>query len=81
MKALAKPAYNSDEQGKIVVTITVDQNGTVTKAVAGARGTTISNQDMWKQAEKAALKSKFTAKSNAAIEQTGTITYIYLKLN
>ncbi|MGD0711183.1 MAG: hypothetical protein ABR968_08355 [Bacteroidales bacterium] len=81
VKALAKPAYNSDEQGKIVVTITVDQNGTVTKAVAGARGTTISNQDMWKQAEKAALKSKFTAKSNAAIEQTGTITYIYLKLN
>lgn len=80
-KALAKPIYDSDEQGKIVVTITVDQNGNVTKAVAGARGTTISNQDMWKQAEKAALKSKFNVKSDAAIEQQGTITYKYLKLN
>lgn len=78
---LVKPDYESDEQGKIVVTITVDQNGTVTKAFAGAIGTTISNQVMQKQAEKAALKSKFNAKSDAAVEQQGTITYIYRKLN
>jgi hypothetical protein len=81
VKALAKPIYDSDEQGKIVVKIKVDKSGTVTYAHAGEKGTTISNQDMWKQAEKAALNSKFDPKSDATIEQQGTITYKYLKLN
>lgn len=81
IKLLVKPDYESDEQGKIVVTITIDQNGTVIKAYAGAIGTTIPNQTMQKQAENAALKSKFDAKSDAAVEQQGTITYIYKKLN
>ena len=71
----------TDEEGKIVVSITVDQNGNVTKAVAGVKGTTCSNQKLWKICEKAALSSKFDAKSDAAIEQKGEITYVFLKLN
>lgn len=78
---LPKPVYDSDEQGKVVVTITVDQTGKVTKAVAGAKGTTISDKTLWKQSEQAAYKAKFNAKKTAVIEQKGTITYHFLKLN
>jgi len=78
---LPKPAYDSDEQGKVVVSITVDETGKVTKAIAGAKGTTITDKSLWKQSEQAALKAKFSPKSDAALEQKGTITYIFLKLN
>jgi TonB family protein len=78
---LPKPAYNSDEQGNVVVAITVDQSGKVTKAIAGAKGTTTPDKSLWKQSEQAAYKAKFNPKSDAAIEQKGTITYIFLKLN
>ncbi|NTW32509.1 MAG: energy transducer TonB [Bacteroidetes bacterium] len=78
---LPKPAYNSDEQGKVVVAITVDKTGKVITAVAGAKGTTITDKTLLRQSEQAALKAKFDAKSDAAIEQKGTITYVFIKLN
>jgi len=78
---LPKPTYDSDEQGKVVVTITVDQEGKVTKAIAGAKGTTITDKSLWKQSEQAAYKAKFNVKKDANIEQKGTITYHFLKLN
>jgi hypothetical protein len=78
---LPKPVYNSDDEGKVVVAITVDKSGNVAKAVAGAKGTTLVDKTIWKQSEQAALKAKFNSKSDAAVEQKGTITYIYIKLN
>ena len=81
LKNLAKPVYNDDDEGKIVVTVTVDKKGNVLTAKAGAKGTTIANTTLRKQCEAAALKSSFDSKSNAPIEQIGTITYVFLKLN
>ena len=78
---LPKPAYDFDEQGKVVVTITVDKTGKVTKAIAGTKGTTVTDKKAWKLSEQAAYKAKFDAKADAAIEQKGTITYIFLKRN
>lgn len=80
-KNLIKPAYTSDDEGKIVVTIKVDKKGIVIYAKAGAKGTNIANTVLRKQCEAAALKSSFEAKTDAQIEQSGTITYIFLKLN
>jgi hypothetical protein len=81
IKNLAKPIYTADDEGKIIVTVKVDKNGKVTEAKAGANGTTISNTTLKKQCEAAALKSTFEYKSDAPVEQSGTITYIFLKLN
>ncbi len=78
---LTKPVYTSNETGKVVVTITVDKYGNVIKANAGAKGTTTTAQELWKLAEDAALKSKFNANPNAAEEQKGTITYIFIRQN
>jgi hypothetical protein len=78
-KSLPKPVYNSDDQGFIVVTISVNKEGRVTRAVAGARGTTISDQQLWKQAEKAAMRAMFTSNPDAAEVQKGSIKYTFLK--
>ena len=78
-KNLPKPTYNSDEQGFIVVTIYVNREGRVTRARAGAKGTTISDLQLRSQAENAALRAMFTPNPEAPEEQTGTIKYTFLK--
>jgi TonB family protein len=77
-RSLEKPVYNSKEVGTVVVTIWVDKNGNVTKATAGARGTTATDKSLWRAAEQAALKSKCHIKADAPEQQTGTITYIFI---
>lgn len=81
LKILVKPVYTDNDEGKIIVTVTVDKNGKVTTAKAGAKGTTIANTILRKQCETAALKSTFEYKSDAPIDQIGTITYTFLNLN
>jgi TonB family protein len=76
--SLPEPDYGRQSQGKVVVTITVNPNGQVIRAVAGGRGTTATDRVLWIAAEKAALKAIFDIKSDAALEQTGTITYNFV---
>ncbi len=78
---LPLPDYTTQSQGKVVVRIWVDRNGQVTRAEAGARGTTTSDQALWREAEIAARKASFDSKSDAAHEQQGTITYNFIRLN
>ncbi|HSO86212.1 MAG TPA: hypothetical protein VLQ91_06655 [Draconibacterium sp.] len=76
--SLPKPNYPGDDEGIVVVKITVDKNGNVTAAEPGTRGTTIMNQKFWQEAKQAALKAKFNAESNAPAFQQGTITYRFV---
>ena len=80
-KHLPKPAYDSQEQGKVVVEIKVDRNGKVVSAIAGAKGTTISDLRLRRLAEEAALRSVFASDPNAPERQRGTITYNFIRLN
>lgn len=75
--SLPEPSYPIQEAGKVVVEITVDQQGTVIKAVPGARGTTVQDSKLWDAARVAALKARFNKDEKAASIQTGTITYIF----
>ena len=77
--SLPKPNYNSAEQGKVVVSVIADRQGNIIRVSAGALGTTTSNQQLWKEAEAAAKRSKWTAKPDAPEEQKGTITYIFIR--
>ncbi|HHT04423.1 MAG TPA: hypothetical protein GX005_08925 [Bacteroidales bacterium] len=74
-KSLSLPPSKTDEVGSIVVTIWVNPEGKVTRAVAGARGTTIDNRSLWRNCESAASRSIFSENPNAPFEQKGTITY------
>ena len=75
--SLPVPDYPGNDEGRIVVSITVDKNGNVTAAEPGAGGTTIINRQLWTEARQAALKAKFSVNENVP-EQRGTITYRFV---
>jgi len=76
-KALSKPApkYTCDEAGKVVVEVTVDQNGRTISATAGIKGTTNTARCLLDQAKIAAMNTKWDADSNAPAKQVGKIIY------
>lgn len=80
-KSLPKPKYNSDDQGKVVVSIWVNKMGQVTRAEIQQKGTNVTDINLRNMAKEAAMKAKFTADSDAAEIQKGIITYNFIKLN
>lgn len=72
---LPRPAYTIQEEGRIVINITVDPKGNVIFAEIG-KGTNIDNASMRKSAIDAAKRAKFNSISGAN-NQSGTITYLY----
>lgn len=70
------PAYSQNLQGSVVVEISVDKDGRVTSARAGAPGSTVSDNILWNAARDAALKTRFTS-SPTELVQYGTITYVF----
>ncbi len=76
--SLPKPQYPGNEEGVVVVQVTVDRNGNVTKATAGVRGSNTMNNSLLAAAQKAALKAKFNLDNSAPAYQTGTITYRFV---
>ncbi|MGM9743242.1 MAG: hypothetical protein ACI3ZC_09305 [Candidatus Cryptobacteroides sp.] len=75
--SIVKPEYTVQDAGIVVVSILVDQYGNVTKAQAGATGTTVNNAALWSAARKAALETHFNMDGNAPPLQEGTITYVF----
>jgi TonB family protein len=75
-KEIPDPVYRINEEGTVVVDIVVDKYGKVTSARVRPKGTTIHNATLWKVAEEAALKARFSEKLSVAT-QTGTITYLF----
>ena len=73
--SLPKPVENCNEEGDIVVEITVDKTGRVTAAQATPRGSKNFSACLIKAAVDAAKKARFNNDPNAAAYQTGTITY------
>lgn len=76
-EALPIPDYNYQKEGKVVVEITVDKYGTVTRANPGVKGSTTLNVNLLDAAKRAALKAKFDKKPDAPAYQKGTITYFF----
>ena len=72
---LPRPIYTIQEEGRIVINITVDPNGNVILAEIG-RGTNIDDASLRKSAIDAAKRAKFN-KIQGSNNQSGTITYIY----
>ncbi|GHT07056.1 cell envelope biogenesis protein TonB [Bacteroidia bacterium] len=76
---LQRPTYSGEQEGTIVVIITVNPQGNVIDAAIRPNGTNITNNQMRNSAKEAARKTKFNA-INDRENATGTITYKY-KLN
>lgn len=76
--ALPRPEYNIQEEGIVVVEITVDRTGVVTNAQPILRGTTTQNSYLWRVAREAAMKARFNSDPNSPAFQKGTITYHFV---
>ena len=76
-KAVSKPApkYTCNEQGKVVVEVSVDRSGRTINAVAGIKGTTNTASCLLEQAKIAAMNTKWDASSDAPEKQVGRIVY------
>jgi colicin import membrane protein len=76
-QSLPMPVYDYQGEGTVVVEVTVDKSGVVTKATAGVKGSTTLDEYLLKVARDAALKARFDSNANAPVIQKGTITYIF----
>lgn len=74
---LPRPVYNVQDEGRVVVTITVNPSGKVISTSINKRTNTV-NPSLRKAAEDAARKARFNSVGGVN-NQTGTITY-YFKL-
>ncbi len=77
-RLLPNPRYEYQGEGKVVVEVSVDRSGKVTKAVAGRPGSTTLDGYLLTEAQKAAMKATFEPKPTAPLIQTGTITYNFI---
>ncbi|GHV71406.1 cell envelope biogenesis protein TonB [Bacteroidia bacterium] len=73
---LPRPVYSIQDEGRIVINITVDPKGNVIFAEISLKGTNIDNNNMRNSALEAARKAKFNNISGNN-NQSGTITYKY----
>ncbi|MBK8340041.1 MAG: hypothetical protein IPK99_08630 [Flavobacteriales bacterium] len=67
-----------EKNGKVVLTIFVDREGKVKKADVNFDKSTTTDQTLIQMARKAALESTFTPKSDAAAEQRGEMTFVFI---
>jgi hypothetical protein len=76
-KALNKPQpnYICEEQGVVVVQISVDKSGRVVSANPGIRGTTNAAKCLLDQAKIAAMNTKWQSDDDAPEKQVGKIIY------
>jgi hypothetical protein len=76
-KAISKPApkYTCNEEGKVVVEVSVDRTGKTISAIAGVKGTTNTARCLLDQAKLAAMNTKWDASSDAPEKQVGKIVY------
>ena len=75
VQSLPVPRYDNQTEGVVVVEISVDRKGNVTKAVPGVKGSTTLDEYLLREARDAAMKAKFDSNDNAPLLQKGTITY------
>ncbi|SMO77034.1 TolA protein [Saccharicrinis carchari] len=78
--SLPQPGYSIQEEGIIVVQVTVDKYGKVVAAEYQLKGSTTQNSTLKKAAIEAAKKARFNSDPNATAFQKGTITY-HFELN
>ncbi len=72
---LPPPRYDYQQEGIVVVEVSVDRSGKVIQANPGVKGSTILDDYLLKVAKEAALQATFDAKPDAPAFQKGTITY------
>jgi TonB family protein len=74
---LPLPVYKCPDSGKVTLSITVNQYGTVIQAQVMEEESSTDDYCLHEAALDAALKSRFNSGQNFPERQKGTITYIF----
>tara|TARA_R110002049_G_scaffold256629_3_gene432097 strand:- start:10381 stop:10911 length:531 start_codon:yes stop_codon:yes gene_type:complete len=72
-----KVSIGTQDKGTIVVDIVIDRYRNIRSVLAGANGTTTSNEYLHIKAETAAKSAKFDENLTGPLETKGTITIVY----
>jgi colicin import membrane protein len=75
---LPLPQYDYQEEGKVVVEVSVDRSGKVIQAIPGIKGSSTLDEYLLKVAKEAALQAQFDPKPDAPLVQKGSITYNFI---
>lgn len=78
VQKLPTPEYKRQEGGRVVVEVSVDQQGKVVQAIPGIKGSTTLDEYLLKVAKDAAMGAQFEVKRDAPAIQKGTITYNFI---
>lgn len=78
VQKLPLPRYDYQGGGRVVVEVSVDRSGKVTKAVPGIKGSNTLVDYLLRVAKEAALEARFEPKDDAPEIQIGTITYNFV---
>jgi len=73
-----RPVYDVQNEGTVVVTIYVNPQGSVERAIPGGDGTTVTDKTLWNSARQAAMNTKFNVDPQAPGLMEGTITYVFV---
>lgn len=76
-KSIPRPSNVFKDEGKVVVKIWVNREGSVVRVESGMKGSTTTSSQLKELAAQAARKAKFSANPDAPEVQTGTITYTF----
>ncbi|MDP4223473.1 MAG: cell envelope integrity protein TolA [Bacteroidota bacterium] len=77
-RSLPRPDYTYQEEGRVVVEVSVDRSGKVIQAIPGTKGSNTLNENLLRVAKEAAMKATFDPKPSAPVIQKGTITYNFI---
>ncbi|OYU96322.1 MAG: hypothetical protein CFE21_07955 [Bacteroidetes bacterium B1(2017)] len=77
VKQLPTIVDNSKSVGKVVVSITVNKDGEVIKAIPGQIGSNTIEPALLSKAKEGALKTRFAPRTDGTDDQTGTMTIIF----
>lgn len=75
VQSLPEPKYDIQNEGRVVVEVSVDPTGKVIQAIPGVKGSTVLDEYFLRVAKEAALAARFQVKNDAPPVQKGTITY------
>ncbi|MHB1176891.1 MAG: energy transducer TonB [Daejeonella sp.] len=72
---LTVPKDDGQKYGRVAVRISVDKNGVVVDAVAGVKGTTLSDKAIWEKCRQAVLGSSLNKLESAPDIQRGVVMF------
>ncbi|MBY0245903.1 MAG: energy transducer TonB, partial [Sphingobacteriaceae bacterium] len=72
---LVSPEDDGQTTGKVAVRITINKSGLVTNAVAGVKGTTVSDKELWEKCRNAVLGATLNRSERGLENQIGVVIF------